>query len=149
MKLTISFLFSILMSMTVFGSGKTPPSSDGYGTPRCAAYDAGGTEEHGDHFSCDECLRSHPNCEMKCFSYDYSCQVSGTIDRSERRIDPRTGQETWVRVSQPFSSTVRGRTRYEANDRAYYECRMAGAMNCNVSCSENAYETQRRSCMRR
>lgn len=142
-------IFSFLISMVAFGSGKTPPSSDGRGTPQCRAYDGGSTEEHAPHYSCDDCLSAHSNCEMRCFSYDYTCRAEGSIERLVEVVDPVTKRVVLERriERQTFSET--SHTEYQARERALRECYFSGAMNCSMStCNENSSISSRQSCRR-
>lgn len=173
----ITILTTIIFAgILSFASGKNPPSSDGYGTPRCAAYDSGSTEEHGSHSTCESCLAGHDNCDMKCYSYTYECTASTDVEVTEIIRDPKTGETQEVTSMKERTFRGSGRTEREAQDRALSECeyqsdRYTGGFvgtitnaprrgprdggrrpyysRCDIkTCDERANETSTRRCVR-
>lgn len=127
--LKVILSLSLFASALALASGPSTPVSDGRGGIRCAAYDVK-NEEHGNHGSCNSCLKDHPNCEMKCYSYDYTCKAKGTDER---------GQSVTFEAS--------GSTEIDARERAIDRCYYSGAKNCaKESCSEDARLDERRRC---
>ena len=46
----------------------------------CKASDRGWEEHFGGHKSCDECLEHHGECEMKCYSYEFTATIVAEED---------------------------------------------------------------------
>jgi hypothetical protein len=151
MKFLATVLVLAFVSLNTFASGKTPPGSDGYGTPQCRAYDAGSTEEHAPHPSCDSCLAAHGNCNMRCFSYDYTC--TSTLHKQEAHviIDPKTKQprEELRDVAIPYTSVAQ--TIDIARQQALQQCQWSNGFGANCSyatCNENSHQTSSQACVR-
>lgn len=148
----MNFLATVLvmafMSLNVLASGKSAPRSDGYGTPQCRAYDSGKTEEHSPHATCDACLSSHGRCDMKCFTYDYSCTAKAKQITARLVIDPVTKQQREEKQETEVSYQANGRTEGEARDRAMQQCLWSNGWSaCSLSsCNESSHQSSSQSC---
>jgi hypothetical protein len=149
MKFLAMLLLVAFTSVNSFASGKSAPRSDGYGSPQCRAYDHGKHEEHSPHPTCESCLSSgHGDCDMKCFSYDYTCTSKAKIVTSKLIIDPTTKQPREQREEKEVTYSATGNTEGEARDRAMQQCLWSnGYSACSLSsCNENSHEYSSQSC---
>ncbi len=150
MKFLATALLLTFVSLNTFASGKTPPRSDGYGTPQCRAYDHGKKEEHSPHASCEACTSAHGDCDMKCFNYDYTCTSKARIMSAHLIIDPVTKQPREERTETEVSYSATGQTEGEARDRAMQQCLWSnGYSACSLStCNENSHQSSNQACQR-
>lgn len=152
MKLLTTILALTFVGMNAMASGKTPPRSDGNGTPQCRAYDAGSTEEHSPHPSCESCLSAgHGSCDMKCYSYDYTCTAKSRQIVIDEVIDPVTKQPQQVQKEIEVTFSATAPTEWMARDSAMRQCYWSQHSSfgppCEVSsCSENSHQSSSSSC---
>jgi hypothetical protein len=148
MKFLSTVLLMAFFSINVLASGKSAPRSDGYGTPQCRAYDQGKKEEHSPHATCEACVSAHGGCDMKCFSYDYTCTAKAKVISAKLILDPVTNQPREERQESEVSYTATGRTEGEARDRVMQQCLWSNNYSaCSFSsCGENSHENSSQAC---
>ena len=121
----------IFASLNLFAlDGPSTPSGSGRGNQlQCKYYDEG-WEEHGYHNSCQECHKKHGDCEERCYSYTYTCKVTGR--------DKDGNIETF---------TALGANERRVGDEAIDRCYQAGSRNCYLDrCDESSRLESRHTC---
>lgn len=99
----------------------------------CTIRDTGWEEHWRGHSSCAACVAKHGHCVEICSETEYECRILGQDPR-----DP-TGYQ------RPFYG--RGDSQWDAEDRAMWECRRYGYLDCKRdTCDSRSREVSRRYC---